>query len=232
MPRNVPPLTSPSGAAVVKSVEPISRPRMPPASSTAPMIPTGPLASETPLVRIGPLPLSTLGSHASRQRAMACASPPRAARTPAARAAARRPRRGRPAGRAAGRRSPARRRRAAAARRGMSGSSGVIGVSRSLTASPTRSTGGRTPLLQHLRAPSTRRWFSSSAIMCRQVTAVPLSVCTWRGPRRGSGCPAAATGSRSCSTSRSPRRSRRGPASTPRGRTSSRPRSRGRRRRC
>ena len=49
------------------------------------------------------------------------ASRPAAARTRAARAAVRRPRRGRPAGRAAGRRSPGRRRRAAAARRGRPG---------------------------------------------------------------------------------------------------------------
>ena len=51
MPRNVPPVTSPSGALVVKSVEPNSSPRMPPASRTAPMMPTGPLASDTPFVR-------------------------------------------------------------------------------------------------------------------------------------------------------------------------------------
>jgi hypothetical protein len=51
MPRNVPPVTSPSGACVVKFVEPISSPRMPPASSTTPMMATGPLASDTPLVR-------------------------------------------------------------------------------------------------------------------------------------------------------------------------------------
>ena len=29
--------------------------------------------------------------------------------------------------------------------------------------------------------PSSRWWFSSSAIMWRHVTAVPLSVATWRG---------------------------------------------------
>src|SRR4051794_15412079 len=61
----------------------------------------------------------------------------------------------------------------------------VLGRDRRLAlhhASPTRSRAGA----PHCWSTSgtSSPWFSSSAIMCRQVTAVPLSVCTCRGPGR------------------------------------------------
>ena len=164
-------------------------------------------------------------------------SRPAAARTPAGRAAARRPRRGRPARRAAGRRSPASPSPGGGGSSGMSGSSGVIGVSL-MPRSATRSSAGAPHACSTsgtATEPSSRWSFSSSAIMWRQVTAVPLSVATWRGrpsgpavadvepPRlevgrvRGRGDLAVALLAR---------------AARPRSRTSSRPRRRGRRPRC
>src|SRR3954471_21879873 len=48
MPMNVPPLTVPSGAAVVKSVLAKMNPSTPSASEATPISATGPLASDTP----------------------------------------------------------------------------------------------------------------------------------------------------------------------------------------
>src|SRR3954447_16884403 len=147
IPSHLPPETVPFVACVVKSVEPKSRPRMPPASRTAPMIATGPLASDTPLVRSMVRSFEGLAPFFPKRAAVSRLA---AARPRAGRAAALPLRPGRRARRAAGRRSPGPRPRARAAVRGCRDPRGGS-ASRAPSSLPYPQFRGSTPLLEHVR---------------------------------------------------------------------------------